>query len=67
MYPVELMTPSRSHSIAIIAGDGIGKEVIPAGLATIDAATRGTGISLEFTELAWGCDIVRRPADRPRN
>jgi len=56
MYPVELMTPSRSHSIAIIAGDGIGKEVIPAGLATIDAATRGTGISLEFTELAWGCD-----------
>jgi len=50
------MTPSRSHSIAIIAGDGIGKEVIPAGLATIDAATRGTGISLEFTELAWGCD-----------
>ena len=56
MYPVELMTPSRSHSIAIIAGDGIGKEVIPAGLATIEAATRGTGISLKFTELAWGCD-----------
>src|SRR6478672_6078728 len=56
MYPVELMTPSRSHSIAIIAGDGIGKEVIPAGLASIDAATRGTGISLKFTELAWGCD-----------
>ena len=56
MYPVELMTPSRSHSIAIIAGDGIGKEVIPAGLATIQAATRGTGISLKFTELAWGCD-----------
>jgi tartrate dehydrogenase/decarboxylase / D-malate dehydrogenase len=50
------MTPSRSHSIAIIAGDGIGKEVIPAGLATIEAATRGTGISLKFTELAWGCD-----------
>ena len=27
--------------IAIIAGDGIGKEVIPAGLAAIEAATRG--------------------------
>ena len=50
------MTPSRSHSIAIIAGDGIGKEVIPAGLATIEAATRGTGISLKLTELPWGCD-----------
>jgi tartrate dehydrogenase/decarboxylase/D-malate dehydrogenase len=50
------MTPSRTHSIAIIAGDGIGKEVIPAGLATIEAATRGSGISLTFTELPWGCD-----------
>jgi tartrate dehydrogenase/decarboxylase/D-malate dehydrogenase len=50
------MTHSRSHSIAIIAGDGIGKEVIPAGLATIEAATRGSGISLKFTELPWGCD-----------
>ena len=50
------MTPSTTHSIAIIAGDGIGKEVIPAGLATIEAATRGSGISLKFTELPWGCD-----------
>src|SRR6266699_1181174 len=50
------MTRSSTHSIAIIAGDGIGKEVIPAGLATIEAATRGTGISLHFTELPWGCD-----------
>src|SRR5215510_15557633 len=50
------MTPSTPHSIAIIAGDGIGKEVIPAGLAAIEAATRGTGISIKFTELPWGCD-----------
>jgi tartrate dehydrogenase/decarboxylase / D-malate dehydrogenase len=50
------MTSSHTHSIAIIAGDGIGKEVIPAGLAVIEAATRGTGISLKFTELPWGCD-----------
>jgi tartrate dehydrogenase/decarboxylase/D-malate dehydrogenase len=50
------MTQSRTHSIAIIAGDGIGKEVIPAGLATIEAATRGAGLSLTFTELPWGCD-----------
>src|SRR5215510_12140231 len=49
------MTPS-THSIAIIAGDGIGKEVIPAGLAAIEAATRSTGISIDITELPWGCD-----------
>jgi len=46
----------NTYSIAIIAGDGIGKEVIPAGLAVIDKATRGSGVSLELTELPWGCD-----------
>jgi tartrate dehydrogenase/decarboxylase/D-malate dehydrogenase len=50
------MTPSRTHRIAVIAGDGIGREVIPAGLSAIQAATRGSDISLEFTELPWGCD-----------
>ena len=50
------MTSSPAHRIAIIAGDGIGKEVIPAGLAAIEAATRRTGISIELTELPWGCD-----------
>jgi len=49
------MTQS-AHKIAIIAGDGIGKEVVPAGLAAIEAAIRGTGISIEFTDLPWGCD-----------
>lgn len=50
------MTSARTHSIAIIAGDGIGKEVIPAGLAAIDAATRNSSVTIEFTELPWGCD-----------
>jgi tartrate dehydrogenase/decarboxylase/D-malate dehydrogenase len=50
------MTSSRTHSIAIIAGDGIGKEVVPAGLAAIEAATKHSGISITFTDLPWGCD-----------
>ncbi|MGE0705242.1 MAG: tartrate dehydrogenase [Vicinamibacterales bacterium] len=50
------MAHSRTHKIAVIAGDGIGREVIPAGLAAIEAAAKGTGLSLEFTELPWGCD-----------
>jgi tartrate dehydrogenase/decarboxylase/D-malate dehydrogenase len=47
---------TTTHTIAIIAGDGIGKEVIPAGLAVIEKATRGSGISLKLTDLPWGCD-----------
>jgi tartrate dehydrogenase/decarboxylase/D-malate dehydrogenase len=40
----------------VIAGDGIGREVIPAGLSILQAVTRGSGVSLEFTELPWGSD-----------
>src|SRR5438477_9978231 len=45
-----------THRIAIIAGDGIGKEVIPAGVAVLEAAVRGSGVALDFTELPWGCE-----------
>jgi tartrate dehydrogenase/decarboxylase/D-malate dehydrogenase len=45
-----------TQKIAVIAGDGIGREVIPAGIATIEAAARGSKVSLTFTELGWGCD-----------
>ena len=44
------------HTIAVIAGDGIGREVIPCGIAALEAATRGTGVSLSFTDLPWGCE-----------
>src|SRR5262249_50799633 len=49
-----------THKIAVIAGDGIGREVIPAGIAAISAATRGTDLSLEFKEFEWGSDFYRR-------
>jgi tartrate dehydrogenase/decarboxylase/D-malate dehydrogenase len=47
---------STTHKVAVIAGDGIGREVIPAGLSILQAVTRGSGVSLEFTELPWGSD-----------
>jgi len=51
---------SDSFRIAVIAGDGIGREVIPAGMAAIDAAVDGTGCAVSFTELPWGCDYYLR-------
>ena len=44
------------HKIAVIAGDGIGKEVIPAGMAVLEAAAKGRNAALTFTELPWGCE-----------
>ncbi len=39
---------SKKHRIAVIAGDGIGKEVMPEGLRVMDAAARKFGIDLKF-------------------
>jgi tartrate dehydrogenase/decarboxylase/D-malate dehydrogenase len=46
-----------SFRIAVIAGDGIGREVIPAGMAAMAAAARGSDLTLSFTEFPWGCEF----------
>jgi tartrate dehydrogenase/decarboxylase / D-malate dehydrogenase len=46
----------NTHRIAVIAGDGIGKEVVPAGMAVLETALRGSGVGLEFVELPWSCE-----------
>jgi tartrate dehydrogenase/decarboxylase/D-malate dehydrogenase len=54
------MATPRTHKIAVIPGDGIGREVIPAGLAAIEACARGANVSFTFTDLPWGCDYYTR-------
>jgi tartrate dehydrogenase/decarboxylase / D-malate dehydrogenase len=48
--------------IGVICGDGIGREVVPAGVAALRAAARGqgTGVEFEFTDLPWSCDYYTR-------
>ena len=46
--------------IAVIAGDGIGREVIPAGISVLEKAISASGARLEFVEFPWGCDFYRR-------
>jgi tartrate dehydrogenase/decarboxylase/D-malate dehydrogenase len=51
----------RTYRIAAIPGDGIGGEVIAAGLAALDAlATRDGGFRLEVATFDWGSDYYRR-------
>src|SRR2546427_6621773 len=42
-----------THRIAVIAGDGIGKEVMPEGLRVLDAAARRFGIALQIDEFGF--------------
>jgi tartrate dehydrogenase/decarboxylase/D-malate dehydrogenase len=45
------------HRIAVIAGDGIGQEVMPEGLRALDIARRKFGLELEFQIFDWAnCD-----------
>jgi len=45
------------HRIAVIAGDGIGQEVMPEGLRVLEAAMGRFGLELEFTTFDWAhCD-----------
>lgn len=45
----------REYSIAVIPGDGIGKEVVPEGIRVLEAAGRRFDIVFEWDELPWGC------------
>jgi 3-isopropylmalate dehydrogenase len=54
--------------IAIIPGDGIGKEVIPVAVKVLKEAASATGASVSLTEFDWGADRYLRdgtslPAD----
>ncbi|MER8406685.1 tartrate dehydrogenase [Mesorhizobium sp. M1307] len=50
----------RSYRIAAIPGDGIGKEVVAAGLRALAAcATRDGGFSLEVQHFDWGSDYYK--------
>jgi tartrate dehydrogenase/decarboxylase/D-malate dehydrogenase len=46
--------------IAVIAGDGIGREVIPAGISVVEKTVAGAGARVEFVEFPWGCEFYRR-------
>jgi len=51
---------ARTHRIAVIPGDGIGKETVPESLKVLDAAARRFGFGLEFAHYDWSCETYRQ-------
>ncbi len=47
------------HRIAVIPGDGIGREVMPEGVRVLEAAAAAHGLRLEWQEFPWSCDWYR--------
>src|SRR5260370_1136180 len=59
---------ANSYRVAVIAGDGIGREVVPEGIAVMEAAARRYGFALEWREFDWSCETYAKtghmmPAD----
>ncbi|MBQ4159446.1 MAG: tartrate dehydrogenase [Clostridia bacterium] len=58
-----------THKIAVIAGDGIGPEVIDEGIKVLNAvAAKDGSFKFEFTHFPWGCEYYKEngymmPAD----
>jgi tartrate dehydrogenase/decarboxylase/D-malate dehydrogenase len=55
-----MLMAGRTHRIAVIPGDGIGKETTPEGLRVLDAAARRFGFDLKLTEYDWSCETYAR-------
>jgi tartrate dehydrogenase/decarboxylase/D-malate dehydrogenase len=61
----------KTHRIAVIPGDGIGREVIPEGMRALEAVGTKHGIAFEWQEFPWSCDWYKAhgkmcPDDAPQ-
>jgi tartrate dehydrogenase/decarboxylase / D-malate dehydrogenase len=58
----------KTFRIGVIAGDGIGKEVVPEGIGVLDAAGHRFGFQFDWHHFDWSCEEYLRarrmmPAD----
>src|ERR1700683_5800655 len=59
---------ARKHRIAVVPGDGIGKETVPEALKVMDVVSRRFGFGFELAHYDWSCETYRQtgammPAD----
>jgi tartrate dehydrogenase/decarboxylase / D-malate dehydrogenase len=50
---------TRTHNIAVLPGDGIGKETVPESLKVLDAAARRFGFNLNLAHYDWSCETYK--------
>ncbi len=50
----------KIYKIALYPGDGIGMEVVPEAVKTLDAVSQACGFGLEYCEFDWGCGYYDR-------
>ena len=46
----------KTYRIAVIPGDGIGKEVVPEGIRVLDAVAAAFDITFTWDHFDWSCE-----------
>ncbi len=54
------MRVTKTYRIAVIPGDGIGKETIPEGIRVLDAAAKRFGFTLTYDHYDWSCETYAK-------
>ncbi|MEQ8192920.1 MAG: isocitrate/isopropylmalate family dehydrogenase, partial [Rhodospirillales bacterium] len=49
-----------SYRIAVIPGDGIGKEVVPEGIRVMEAVGGMHGLSFTWDRFDWSCEVYAK-------
>ncbi len=49
-----------THRIAVIPGDGIGKEVVPEGIRVLEVAGRRFGFDFTWSSFDWSCETYAK-------
>src|SRR6478672_10484763 len=65
-----ILPAMKEHRIAVIPGDGIGREVIPEGVRVLEAVAAKHGLRFAWKEFSWSCDWYKAhgrmcPEDAP--
>lgn len=51
---------SDSYSIAVLPGDGIGREVMPAAIEVVDLVAAQLGFSVQWQHYPWSCEYYHQ-------
>ena len=46
----------KTYRVAVIPGDGIGKEVVPEGISVLEAAAKCFGFAFDWHHFDWSCE-----------
>jgi tartrate dehydrogenase/decarboxylase/D-malate dehydrogenase len=50
----------KTYNVAVLPGDGIGIEVVPAGLRVLQAIAAQHGFSFRFQQFDWNCETYKK-------